>query len=63
VQAQRGPGGIEYRFHVRASEVSAPETKQQQSFTDEAEGQSYLQAELTRLVAEGWQRARPELGE
>ncbi len=61
VQAVPGPDSTEYLIQLEPAVGGPPETVSRKSFTDEAKGQEYMQAELTRLVGEGWRRDRPEL--
>ena len=61
VRERRTAEGIEYSFH-HGHEVGNVTATERRSFSDETEAQAYIRAELTRLVSEGWQRARPELG-
>lgn len=61
VQAVPTGDATEYLVQLEPASGGPAETVSRKSFADEAEGQAYLQAELTRLVGEGWRRDRPEL--
>ena len=60
LQVRRGQDGKTFESLLETSGVAGH--RQSVTFSDEAEAQTHLQSELTRLVGEGWRRERPELG-